>query len=262
MLHLSKLATQLAYPLDLALFLAALGAALAWRGRARAGAALVAVAVVGLWMASAPALVIPLMRAVESRYAEVPPEDAPVAGAIVLLGGGVHPYDPSQHRSPQLNAAGDRVLHAARLYRAGKAPLVIATGAALGEGPELAQAEAAARLLVEAGVPRDAIVSEPRSRTTWEDARFVKELVDARGIRDVLLVTSALHMPRALSVFERFGVHAIPAPTDFEADAVRTGLLGWLPDVGALDMTSRVYKEYLGALVYALRARFGGAAAR
>jgi len=260
-LHLSKIATQLATPLDLALFLAALGAWLAFRGRARAGAALVAVAVLGLWMASAPAVAVPLIHDLESRFAEVAPADAPATGAIVVLGGGLHPYDPGRRLAPQMNAAGDRLLEAARLYRAGKAPLVIATGASVAGGAELPQADAAARLLVEVGVPREAILGEPRSRTTWEDARYVKELLAARGIRDVLLVTSALHMPRALATFERFGVRAIPVPTDFEADAAPAGLSGWLPDVTSLDMTTNVLKEYEGALVYALRARLQGVGA-
>ena len=263
MLHLSKLATQLVTPLDLALLLAALGVGLAFRGRARVGAALVAVAALGLWAASVPVVAVPLMHDLESRFAEVAPEDAPMAGAIVLLGGGLRPYDPARRLTPQMNAAGDRLLEAARLYRAGKAPLVIATGAASAEGgSELPQAEAAARLLVEAGVPREAIVGEPRSRTTWEDARYVKELLDARGIGDVLLVTSALHMPRALAAFERFGVRAIPVPSDFEADAAHPGSSGWLPDVTSLDMTTNVLEEYEGTLVYALRARLQGVGAR
>jgi uncharacterized SAM-binding protein YcdF (DUF218 family) len=195
----------------------------------------------------------------------VPPEDAPAAGAIVVLGGGLHPFDPKEGRRrwPDLNAAGDRLLHAARLYRAGKAPLVIATGGvAPWEPASVSQAEAAAELLVEWGVPRDAIALEQRSRSTWEDARYTKELLEERGVRDVLLVTSALHMERSLAVFEAFGIHAIPAPTDYEADDAPRGVLGWLPDSHSLNTTSHAFKEYLGLFVYSLRARVEQAAVR
>jgi uncharacterized SAM-binding protein YcdF (DUF218 family) len=254
-LYLSKVATQLVHPLVLALLVAALGLALVWRGRPRAGSALAAAALGALWLASTPAVAFRLLHGLESRHPPVAAEQAPVASAIVVLGGGVRQRDAARPWA-DLNSAGDRLLHAARLYRAGKAPWLILSG---GEIPwvasEQSQAQAMADLLVEWGVPRDAILLEEQSRTTWENAARVKQIVDERGLADVLLVTSAAHMPRSLETFEVFGVRAIPAPTDFEAEPAPAYLpLSWLADAPALRDTTRALKEYLGIEVYRLRA--------
>jgi uncharacterized SAM-binding protein YcdF (DUF218 family) len=257
-LQLSKVVTQLVLPLGLAIA-AMLGAAgLAWRRGARAASALAAGAALALWAASLPVAAYRLLSSIEARHAPVAAEKAPSAGAIVVLGGGLRAFDPTwgTQRWPDLNAAGDRLIHAARLYRAGKAPLVIPTGGpAEWEPDSVPQAELAVQLLEEWGVPRAAIVPEPRSRTTWEDARRTREILAARGIHEVLLVTSALHMERALASFEAAGVRAIPAPTDYEAEAPPRGLLGWLPSVAALSDTTRSLREWLGLAVYRLRAR-------
>ncbi len=81
-----------------------------------------------------------------------------------------------------------------------------------------------------------------------------KRILDTRGLSTILLVTSALHMRRALVTFQAAGVNTIPAPTDFEVveREVRT-VLDWLPYAGALEGTTRALKEYLGFVVYRLR---------
>ena len=71
------------------------------------------------------------------------------------------------------------------------------------------------------------------------------------GARRVLLVTSALHMPRALAafqvVFAGSGVTVVPAATDAEALGDEPELrTAWLPDARSLEWSSRSVKEYLG----------------
>jgi len=261
-LQLSKVATQLVLPLALAIAAMLVASLLAWRLRARAAALLAAAAALSLWAASLPVAAYRVLGSIEARHAPVAAEKAPSAGAIVVLGGGVRSLDTASaaQRWPDLNDAGDRLIHAARLYRAGKAPLVIPTGGPAGSPDSVPQAELAVQLLEEWGVPRAAILPEARSRTTWEDARRTREILDARGIHEVLLVTSALHMDRALASFEAAGVRAIPAPTDYEAEAPPHGLLGWLPSVSALSDTTRSLREWFGLAVYRLRARIEGPA--
>ncbi|MGB0515069.1 MAG: YdcF family protein [Wenzhouxiangellaceae bacterium] len=70
-----------------------------------------------------------------------------------------------------------------------------------------------------------------------------------RGARRVLLVTSALHMARAVARFQSTGFDVIPVATDHEAGAPPGGALAWLPDSDALDGSRRALKEYLGALL-------------
>ena len=85
----------------------------------------------------------------------------------------------------------------------------------------------------------------------------------ARNIQSIILVTSALHMPRSVGVFEHQGLQVIPAPTDYyvtqaQGDQTQsTSLINkfydLLPSVENLSLTSRVMKEYIGLFVYRLR---------
>lgn len=251
----SKIATELVYPLSLGIGLAIVAWVLLRRRRELAARRTLLAAIVMLWLPATPLIGFHLNNALEMRHPPVRPEDSPTAGAIVLLGGAIRPPHPPLYWM-DLNQSADRILHAARLWRAGKAPFVVSSG---GGGPYTGgpqkPADAMADLLVEWGVPREAILLERRSKNTYENALFSKELLAERGIRDVLVVTSAAHMPRSLAVFRSLDMNAIPAATDYSGgDAIAySNPLVWIPDAGALRGTAAGIKEYLGIGVYWLR---------
>ncbi|HEY0180357.1 MAG TPA: YdcF family protein [Dokdonella sp.] len=254
MLLLTKALTELTYPLTLAFVLVPAGLLLRRRcprfGRALAG---LGFGWVLLWSLPLPSFW--LRSALERRYPERAADAYAVADAIVVLGGGVEGPREGWREGPHLGGAADRVWFAARLFAAGRAPRLILTGGAglpaYADGPE---AEAMAQFARDLGVPDDALLLERESRTTAENAAYVRRLMDQHGIARVLLVTSALHMPRALATFRKAGIDAVPAPTDFEALPPRgPWLLCWLPDAGTLDASTRALKEWLGLFVYRLR---------
>lgn len=119
-----------------------------------------------------------------------------------------------------------------------------------------------AKILKTMGVPASAILQDPTSLNTYENAVNVKKILKEQGIRRVLLVTSAMHMPRSLRIFQRQGIEAIPAPTDFLVSqqeleepnsSPQATVLSLVPDADRLEMTTRALKEYVGSLVYRLR---------
>jgi uncharacterized SAM-binding protein YcdF (DUF218 family) len=252
-LYFDKILTQLAYPLGLSLSLCLLAVLLVWFGWRRLGAGLVllAVAWVGVW--SLPVASDALRLSLEARHAQVPAGALPQADAVVVLGGAMHP-EYVQGADPNLGAAADRVWHAARIFHAGRAPQVVVSGGNLPWlGGVRSEAAAMRDFLGDLGVPAEVVWLEERSRNTRENALYTAEILEARGIGPVLLVTSALHMPRALATFRAAGVDAIPAPTDFEVMPRPRGLLDWLPDADALAASTRALKEYLGLWVYRWR---------
>jgi uncharacterized SAM-binding protein YcdF (DUF218 family) len=102
-------------------------------------------------------------------------------------------------------------------------------------------------LLREWGVPADRIVIEGESRNTYENALETKRLLEARGLRKVLLVTSARHMPRALGLFQGAAIDAVPAPTDFRVVSYdQPAVFNWFPNADALAATTDALHEYLG----------------
>lgn len=242
----SKLAISLISPLGTALAVAVVGLLLLAKAR-RAAVSLLVLALAWLYLWSTPAASEWLQQRAEAGFPPQQAEAVPVADAIVVLGGGIAPAD-ADHPYPDMNEAADRVWHAARLFRAGRAPLVFVSGGSDPDVSRMSEAQAMRGLLVDLGVPPGRIVLEEKSRTTGENARFTAPLLKAYRVQRVLLVTSALHMQRAVAEFGKAGVEVIPAATD-HMQATSAGARRWLPDTGALDGAGRTMKEMVGRVV-------------
>jgi uncharacterized SAM-binding protein YcdF (DUF218 family) len=246
---LSKLVIAAISPLGTALLLGMAGLALVAGAsvvRRRAGLLLIAGALGWLTIWSMPVASDGLRGWLEDAAGPRPIEALPAAPAVVVLGGSIRGARLPRRPYPDLGASADRLWHAARLHRAGKAPLLVLSGGTVhaGEAPE---AQAMRRFLVELGVPAAAMVLEPASVTTAQNAAFSARLLRQRDIRQVLLVTSALHMRRARALFEREGIRVIPAPTDHEVVDRPFRLLDVVPDAEALEGSGRAIKEIVGA---------------
>src|SRR6185437_2311280 len=213
-LFLSKLLELVASPLGVLsmLLVASVIAAIYRRPRMTIAANVAGLALI--WLTSTPILRGVLISPLETK--DVPAEPLPRADAIVVLGGIATPAiapQPLVH----LSEGADRLVYAAALYRAAKAPVVILSGGKFPWEPETRPPESALMgdEVVMLGVPRSAILEESRSRDSYENARNLKDTLAWHKIHGVLLVTSAIHMPRALAVFRHERIVAIPAPTDF-----------------------------------------------
>jgi uncharacterized SAM-binding protein YcdF (DUF218 family) len=244
---MTKLISLLVSPLGTAIVLALAAAAFAWRRRTRCAWSAATIAIAWLWLWSTPMASLWLRGIVESAYPAVPVATLPAADAIVVLGGTV---DPPRGRRLEvdLKLGADRVWHAARIYRAGKAPLILLSG---GSEPGLGMMSEAAAMQVflrDLGVPDAAMLLEERSRNTHENAVDSAEILKARGISRILLVTSALHMRRAVLEFEGQGLTVVPATTDVEAVAMPLTLMRLLPDADALAGSGRGFKELVGTV--------------
>ena len=248
-----KVLTVLVLPLGLAVgagLLALLAFAFGWR---RAAAVLAVFPILWLWGWSTPFPTMALIGPLADPYPIQPVEMAPAADAIVLLGGGTKPIR-GDMIYPDLSDSADRIWHAARLYHAGKAPLIIASsGNVSGNSKRPSRARAMRTLLDALGVPDDAIVIEERSRNTRQNAVFTEKIAAGRGIRRVLLVTSYWHLRRAEAVFRRVGLEVIPVAADYKGRRRRFFVSDLLPHIGHLSFNSVLIKEHLGYFVYRLR---------
>lgn len=257
-LFLSKLLPLFLYPLGLASLLMLITLVLLWR-RSRLAPVPILLALTALLLFSNGLVSGWLVRSLE--WQNIPQGEIPTAEAIVVLGGGVKPAT-WPRPSPDLSDEGDRVFYGAQLYREGKAPLVIASGGRIdwkdGGPPE---SKDMAAIMETLGVPSSAILQDPTSLNTYENAVNVRQLLQSRRLRKILLVTSAMHMPRSLLIFKRQGIEAIPAPTDFletrtynqESASIQETVLNLVPDADRLQKATRALKEYIGIVVYRLK---------
>ena len=199
-----------------------------------------------------------MIRALEWQH--LPPQPVPTADAILILSGGI--YAATYPRpTVEVSESGDRVLYGAELFRRGRAPQVICTGdVGTGGIARRSEAEDMADLLEMVGVPRVAIVLEKKAQNTHEHSVNLCPMFAERQIRRVLLVTSAIHMPRSLGSFQRGcpNVEYIPAPADFRT--IQSLPVPWYRHAVALLPTPRsladftdASHEYLGMFYYRLR---------
>lgn len=247
---LLKFLTYLAMPpasLVLGILLALVLGALGWR---RLGRTVLVLALVQVVVLSLPPVAVALIAPLESQ-ARREAEQAPACcyEAIVVLGGGVSPAVPPEVPDPDLTDAADRVWYAARLYHRGLAPRIIVSGGSLLDRPPdlaITEAEGMRRFLVDLGVPTTAIVSEGESRNTRENVRNVRRMVgDAR----IGLVTSGVHMPRALVLAREAGLNVAAFPTDWSLpESAKPSWENWLPTMGALSTSSSVMREWMALL--------------
>lgn len=258
-LYLSKLLPLFFYPLGFACICCIIGIFLLWK-RPRAAAFCISLALLVLLATSNAWTSRFLVSSLE--WQNIPAGELPTAEAIVVLGGATRSaYEP--RTTVDLSEAGDRVLYTAQLYRQKKAPLVVASGGRIGwSGGGTPESEDIAKLLIFMGVEAKDILQDPDSLNTYENAVNVKKILLERGIKRILLVTSAMHMPRSLAIFKHQGFEAIAAPTDFlvtkgELQSIgstpKSAILNLLPDSRNLENFTLALKEYIGMVVYRLR---------
>ncbi len=250
MIYLHKLLPALFLPIGLTTLLVVSGLLLRRRWLCWLGLAV-------LWLASTPLVGNAAMRTAEGWQVRRPLAAAPHAQAIVVLSGGrIQP--PGDPTVSEWTDAIDRFYGGVDLYKAGKAPFLIFTGAWLPWRPDAKpEGDVLTEYAVNLGVPRDHILTTGRVMNTDAEARAVAELLadenDSHGAPTVLLVTSAFHMRRAQLLFARAGVETNPFPVDFRADEGRVlTILDFLPDAESLHKTETALREFYGLLFYQL----------
>ena len=248
----TKLLSLLVYPLNQSLILLILAMLLLWFGARRSCGLLLLLAIGWLWASSTAMTADWLMGQLERDYRPRALAVTPEADAIVVLGGATR-GDTHMSSLGDLNQAADRLVHAVALYRAGKAPrIVLSGGSRPGGRPE---AQLMQEILEVMGVPARAILTEEASRDTFENASFSQAVLAGKGIKRILLVTSAYHMRRSEALFRASGFEVIPAPTDYQRLVAPPLVPRWLPTAEDLETTSLAIHEYVGYWAYALGGR-------
>jgi uncharacterized SAM-binding protein YcdF (DUF218 family) len=254
-IQLSKILPYLVFPLSIFFECLVIGWLCKRFGAIKFGNVFQGLGVIVLLVASMPPVAIAFNQRLESWYQPMPAAKAPRADAIILLGGALSlPLTP--RIGPELTDASDRILYAAQLYKAGRAPLILVTGGNVFKQDEKVESEAyyISKLLQQWGIPESAILIETESRNTRQNALNSAKILDQNTVKSALLVTSAFHMPRAAATFKAVGLNVVPSPIDFAVvNYKRPVLLDYLPSAGALGGTTRALREHVGIFVYGLR---------
>jgi len=189
------------------------------------------------------------MLAIEQRFPAWNDRGPPPDG-IVVLGGAVNPGRSTVRGMVSINDNAERITEVAKLARRfPKARIVFTGGSAdlIFAGPP--ESAFMPDLFESVGIPRARLELEERSRNTTENARFTKALVEPKPGERWLLVTSAMHMPRAMGAFRKAGFPIEAYPVDWRTDG---DSYPWHPvwPLNGLIASDIAAKEWTGLLAY------------
>jgi len=222
------------------------------RWHARSGRAVAATGIVLLVLLCMPAVANLLVQPLESQTAVLTPAARSQGQAIVVLAAGSedHAAEYDGMDIPDYVALA-RLRYAARLQHQTGLPILVSGGNAPVDAPQRSKAQAMARALREDFATPVRWI-EGQSANTEQNASYSAPLLRADGIERILLVTDAMHMPRAVMAFEHAGLHAIAAPTMFFG-LERLTPLSLLPSAEGLRRSYYATYEWLGLLWYRLQ---------
>jgi uncharacterized SAM-binding protein YcdF (DUF218 family) len=251
---MKKIISQALNPVPVGLEILILGVFCLWATqRQRLGKILVTLGTIFLLLLSFPYIAAKFLTPLEGRYpALLHPETLagqPGAGDssprwIVVLGGG-YVSDPRLPVVSQISqAALGRLIEGVRLYKAMPGSRLLLSGGAVDD--PVPEADGMARIAVLLGVNPHDITRERNSLDTEEQAVFIGKIL---GEQRFFLVTSAAHLPRAVALFKKRGLHPIPAPADYQVKGAQRLSPGhFFPGSAALLQTVTAWHEYLGLL--------------
>jgi len=215
------------------------------------GKTFIFLSLLGFYMLSTPFISGLLMSGLET-YPALSIEEAKKsdAQAIVVLGAGRYLNAP-EYGGDTINSLHlERLRYAAWLSRHTGLPIIPSGGAPITKGTP--EAWLARKTLTEEFNTK-VITVEDASRTTRENAKLTKVVLDQLGFNRILLVTHAWHMPRAMDAVIKTGVNAVAAPTSFRyKNDDKKSILDWLPNSGDFLHSCHAIHEYTGSVWYQL----------
>jgi len=154
---------------------------------------------------------------------------------IILLGAGasntLDGLEPGQ-------SAYDRILKTAETYHAHHQNIIISGG--FTQGYKHSEAHIYAKELYRLGIPKKDIILDEQSKNTYQNAEFVKNILNNSDDK-YCLITDGLHLKRSLLYFDSFNIRTVPLASSLPSADVKI-----LPNIGNINVTQRMLHEYLG----------------
>lgn len=247
----SKILWVAAAPGNLLLLLLLFGVGRLAFSRGRRGLGAVLLAAFGMLITATLPVAAWLAAPLEDRFPAVaiPPERV---DGIILLGGAVDPRLSKERGQVALNDAAERVTETVALARRYPQARVLITGGDASLMPKgLTEAEPTRDLVVALGVEPERLVMETTSRNTWENAVLSYKLAQPHPDETWLLVTTAMHMPRAVGCFRRAGWSVVPYPVDYRTRPSGAFVLNFAFPAG-LNLLNLAVQEWDGLIAYYL----------
>lgn len=168
-----------------------------------------------------PILPYQAVRALEHRFPQPQAEDLNPQVIIVLGGWQGSGASFSSANAPPISSAGDRLI--AGLILAQKFPQakLYFPGGLKMDQIGVSEDEISRATIEGLGLPSSQMIIEGESRNTAENASYIRAMMDDQQQGQLVLITSASHMPRAISSFQKEGLNPLAYPVDYKTNAER-----------------------------------------
>jgi uncharacterized SAM-binding protein YcdF (DUF218 family) len=177
------------------------------------------------------------------------------ADAIVVLSGDVFQPDVMRPEAEPGPSTLYRCLHAADLYRTKRLPMILTGATSDPDSGEVGCAPVMRELLIKLGVDPSDVIVENNSFSTYENAIACRKIIEEKNFRQVVLVTDASHMPRAVRCFRAQGIDVVASGCQYRSSHLVAQLPAALPGIDAAKMVQRSCHEWGGIVWYWLRGR-------
>ena len=163
----------------------------------------------------------------------------------------------SEYRGvPSIVSGAERIIEAVKLAKyAPNARIVLSGGPNTISSKPTADSVVVKQLMIDMGVDRARIETDERSRNTWQNALYAKDIAQPKPGQNWLLVTSAYHMPRAIGCFRRAGFTVTAYPVDYLTGGRKTQFWPFYYALDGVTITDIAAKEWVGLLAYWLTGR-------
>jgi len=191
-----------------------------------------------------------LLAPLENRF-PLPQTLPPDLAGIIVLGGAVDPVETAARGIPSLNGAAERMtafVKIARLYPSAKK--IFTGGIGTLRRSKATEAEVAKQLFSDLGLDTSDIIFEAKSRNTYENVLYSRQLAHPEPQPTWLLITSAENMPRAVGIFRQLDWPVFPYPVAYKSDSEYSAGFG-----DNLEKIDGAVREWYGLLAYRILGR-------
>ena len=192
-----------------------------------------------------------LIKSLERNYSVISPNELDTADTVVVLSGMLQTIKQDSMIHYEFSGAVDRIFAGINLLKMGKAQKIILTRGKLPWNKGVPEGDYLAEFVQSQGIDPNRIMLTEIVQNTNDEAKAISKMLPKTS--EVILITSAFHMPRAEKVFQNQNLKIIPYAVDFRSSAKDIDVLDFLPQANAFKDSSFYFREIIGRVFYSLR---------
>ena len=192
-----------------------------------------------------------LIKLLEQDYRPTTPNETARADTVIVLSGMVTLIEKNDGIHYEFSEAVDRIFAGINLLKIGKAQKIILTRGKLPWSVGVPEGEFLAEFIQSQGINPNRILLSEIVQNTNDEAKAISRMLPKNS--EVILVTSAFHMPRAVKVFQNQNLKVIPYAVDFRSSVKEINIIDFLPQASAFKDSNFYFREIIGRAYYSMR---------